>query len=106
MNPIDLLIVALGCGVLAWALTRYAPKAWPQTGLAAQGVLGVYTGLMVHSISFRALGSHWPIVFAVAVGTLAISVAGGALLGLHRDVSPLTGGLSLGAASLAGILSR
>jgi hypothetical protein len=36
MNPIDLLIVALGCGVLAWALTRYAPKAWPQTSLAAQ----------------------------------------------------------------------
>ena len=40
MNPIDLLIVALGCGVLAWALTRYTPKAWPQTSLAAQGVLG------------------------------------------------------------------
>ena len=50
---------------------------------------------MVHSISFRALGSHWPIVIAVAVGTLVISVAGGALLGLHRDISPLTGGLAL-----------
>src|ERR1700758_2335057 len=106
MNTIDLLIVARGCRVLARALARYAPKAWPHMGLAAQGVLGVYTGLMVHSVSFGALGSHWPIVVAVAVGTLAISVAGGALLGMHRDVSPLTGGLSLGAASLAGILSR
>src|ERR1700751_5893960 len=105
MNPIDLLIFALGCGVLAWALTRYAPKAWPQTGLAAQGVLGVYTGLMVHGISFRALGSHWPIVFAVAVGTLAISVAGGALLGMHRDVSPLTGGLALVAGGSSGIVA-
>ena len=105
MNPIDLLIVALGCGVLAWALTRYAPKAWPQTSLAAQGVLGVYTGLMVHSISFRALGSHWPIVIAVAVGTLVISVAGGALLGLHRDISPLTGGLALVAGGSSGIVA-
>jgi uncharacterized protein len=105
MNPIDLLIVALGCGVLAWALTRYAPKAWPQTGLAAQGVLGVYTGLMVHSISFGALGSNWPIVIAVAVGTLVISVAGGALLGLHRDVSPVTGGLALVAGGSAGIVA-
>jgi uncharacterized protein len=105
MNPIDLLIVALGCGVLAWALTQYAPKAWPQTSLAAQGVLGVYTGLMVHSISFGALGSNWPIVVAVAVGTLAISVAGGALLGLHRDVSPLTGGLALVAGGASGIVA-
>ena len=105
MNTIDLLIVARGCRVLARALARYAPKAWPQTGLAAQGVLGVYTGLMVHSISFRALGSHWPIVFAVAVGTLAISVAGGALLGLHRDVSPLTGGLALVAGGSSGIVA-
>jgi uncharacterized protein len=105
MNPIDLLIVALGCGVLAWALTRYAPKAWPQTGLAAQGVLGVYTGLMVHSISFSALGSNWPIVIALAVATLVISVAGGALLGLHRDVSPLTGGLALVAGGSSGIVA-
>ncbi len=105
MNTIDLLIVAIGCGVLAWALTRYLPKAWPQTGLAAQGVVGVYTGLMVHSISFGALGSNWPIVVAVAVGTLVLSVAGGALLSLHRDVSPLTGGLALVAGGSSGIVA-
>jgi membrane AbrB-like protein len=105
MNPIELLIVALGCGAVAWPLTRYAPKAWPRTSLAAQGVIGVYTGLMVHTISFGALGSHWPIVIAVAVGTLAISVAGGALLGLHRDISPLTGGLSLVAGGSSGIVA-
>jgi hypothetical protein len=45
----------------------------------------------VHSASFAALGSAWPIVIAVAVGTPAISIAGGALLALHRDASPLTG---------------
>lgn len=105
MNAIDLLIVGLGCGVLGKALTRYAPNAWPRTGQAAQGVIGVYTGLLVHSISFGALGSHWPIVLAVAVGTLVLSVAGGALLGLHPDVSPLTGGLALVAGGSSGIVA-
>ena len=105
MNTIDLVIVALGCGVFAWALARYAPIAVPGAGLAAQGVLGVYTGLMVRSISFAALGSNWPIVVAVAVGTLIISVAGGALLGLHRDVSPLTGGLALVAGGSSGLVA-
>lgn len=105
MNTIDLVIVALGCGVFARALARYAPIAVPGAGLAAQGVLGVYTGLMVRSISFAALGSNWPIVVAVAVGTLVISVAGGALLGLHRDVSPLTGGLALVAGGSSGLVA-
>jgi membrane AbrB-like protein len=105
MNALDLLVVAIGCGVFARGLTRYAPKAWPRTALAAQGVIGVYTGLMVHNVSFRALGSHWPVVVAVAVGTLVVSVAGGALLGLHRDVSPLTGGLALVAGGASGIVA-
>jgi uncharacterized protein len=105
MNPIDLVTVALGCGVFAWALARYAPTRVPAAGLAAQGVLGVYTGLMVRSISFTALGSHWPIVIAVAVGTLVLSVAGGALLGLHRDISPLTGGLALVAGGSSGLVA-
>lgn len=95
MNPIDLLVVAVACGAFAWTLARYAPKAMPNADLAAQGVLGVYTGLMVRDISFSALGSNWPIVIAITVSTLVVSVAGGALLGLHRDVSPLTGGLAL-----------
>ncbi|OBF79999.1 hypothetical protein A5791_09580 [Mycobacterium sp. 852002-51163_SCH5372311] len=105
MNPIDLVIVAFGCGVFAWALSRRAPRAVPGAGLAAQGVLGVYTGLMVRSISFGALGSHWTIVVAVAAGTLVISVAGGALLGLHRDISPLTGGLALVAGGSSGLVA-
>ncbi len=105
MSTIDLLFVALGCGAFARALARHAPIAVSGAGLAAQGVLGVYTGLMVRSISFAALGSNWPIVVAVAVGTLVISVAGGALLGLHRDVSPLTGGLALVAGGSSGLVA-
>jgi membrane AbrB-like protein len=105
MNLVDLLIVGIGCGAFSWALARYAPAAVSRAGLAAQGVLGVYTGLMVRDISFAALGSHWPIVIAVAVSTLIISVAGGALLGLHRDVSPLTGGLALVAGGSSGLVA-
>ncbi|MDP7722783.1 AbrB family transcriptional regulator [Mycobacterium sp. TY814] len=105
MNPIDLLFVAIACGAFAWSMARYAPKAVPGIGLAAQGVLGVYTGLMVRDISFAALGSHWPIVVAVAVSTLVLSVAGGALLGLHRDITPLTGGLALVAGGSAGLVA-
>ncbi|MDT5174717.1 MAG: uncharacterized protein QOG37_1968 [Mycobacterium sp.] len=105
MNAIDLVLIAIGCGVLAKALARYAPKSVPTAGRAAQGVLGVYTGLLVHSVSFDALGSHWPMVIAIAVGTLAISVAGGALLGMHRDVTPLTGALSLVAGGASGVVA-
>ncbi len=105
MNPIDLLIVAVACGAVAWAVARHAPRAMPGLGLTAQGVLGVYTGLMVRDISFGALGSHWPLVVAVAVSTLVLSVAGGALLGLHRDITPLTGGLALVAGGSAGLVA-
>lgn len=105
MNTIDLVIAAVASGALIWALMRCAPKAVPGAGLAAQGVLGVYTGLMVRDISFAALGSDWPIVVAVAVGTLLICIAGGALLGLHRGISPLTGGLALVAGGSAGVVA-
>ena len=75
MNTIDLVAVALICGVLAWSLARYAPKAVPASSLAAQGVLGVVTGLLVRDVSFASLGSDWAAVVAVAVGTLVISIA-------------------------------
>jgi membrane AbrB-like protein len=105
MNTLDLVLIAIGCGVLAKMLARYAPNTMSTAGRAAQGVLGVYTGLLVHSVSFDALGSNWPIVIAIGIGTLAISVAGGALLGLHRNVSPLTGALSLVAGGAAGVVA-
>src|SRR5262249_30887647 len=105
MNMMDLVIVAVVTGVFARALTRHAPKAVPATGLAVQGVLGVYTGLMAHNVSFAALGSHWPIVIAIALSTLVISILGGALLGLRSEVSPLTGGLSLVAGGSSGVVA-
>jgi uncharacterized protein len=103
--PSAALFAALVIGIVL-ALVPFAPRGVPRlAGLVAQGVLGVYIGTMVHRNAFAALGSDWPIVVAVAVGTLAVSIAGGALLGLHRDVSPLTGALALVAGGASGLVA-
>src|SRR5262245_48883580 len=103
--PSAALFAALVVGV-ALALTSLAPSRVPRvSGIAAQGVLGVYIGTMVHQNAVGALGSDWPIVAAIAVGTLALSVVAGALLGLHRGVSPLTGSLALVAGGASGLVA-
>jgi len=76
-----------------------------RAGLAAQGVLGVYIGTMVHRDSLGALGSNWPVVAGVVVATLVISVAAGALMGLHRGVGSLTGVLALVAGGASGLVA-
>lgn len=103
--PSAALFAALVVGIVL-ALVPFAPRGVPRSmGVAAQGVLGVYIGTMVHRDAFSALGANWPIVLAVAVGTLMVSIAGGALLGLHRDVSPLTGALALVAGGASGLVA-
>jgi membrane AbrB-like protein len=99
------LFAALAVGILL-ALTSLAPRGMPRpVGVAAQGVLGVYIGTMVQQDAVGALGSDWPWVVAIAVGTLLLSVIAGALLGLHRDVSPLTGSLALTAGGASGLVA-
>lgn len=106
MNTVHLAAVALICGFLAWTLAGYVPQAVPASTLAVQGVLGVATGLLVREISFSSLdASDWVAVLAVAIATLAICIAGGALLGMHRGISPLTGALSLVAGGSSGVVS-
>ena len=79
--PSAALFAALVVGI-ALALPSLAPARVPRrAGIAAQGVLGVYIGTMVHGDAVSALGPHWPIVVAVVVATLVISVAAGALMG-------------------------
>lgn len=83
-----------------------APSRVPRSvGIAAQGVLGVYIGTMVHQNAIGALGSDWPIVITIAVATLVLSIIAGALLGLHRDVTPLTGSLALVAGGASGLVA-
>ena len=99
------LFAALVVGVVL-ALTSVAPSRVPRkAGVAAQGVLGVYIGTMVHQDAVGALGSDWPIVIAIAVATLLLSVVAGALLGLHRDLTPLTGSLALVAGGASGLVA-
>ena len=103
--PSAALFAALVVGV-ALALLTLAPAGVPRpAGLAAQGVLGVYIGTMVQRDALSALGSDWPIVVAVAVATLRLSIGAGVLLGLHREVSPLTGALALVAGGASGLVA-
>lgn len=99
------LFAALAVGIVL-ALASLAPAGVPRpAGVAAQGVLGVYIGTMVQHDAFAALGSDWPFVAGIAVATLLLSVAAGALLGLHRDVTPLTGSLALTAGGASGLVA-
>ena len=103
--PSAALFAALIVGI-ALALLTWAPSAVPRkAGIAAQGVLGVYIGTMVHRDALAALGSDWVIVLGVAIGTLLLSILAGALLGMHRDVTPLTGALALVAGGASGLVA-
>ena len=99
------LFAALVVGIVL-ALANLAPAAVPRkVGIAAQGVLGVYIGTMVSRDAVGALGPHWLLVLGMAVATLLISTVSGALLGLRRDVSPLTGSLAMVAGGASGLVA-
>ncbi|MGP4055283.1 AbrB family transcriptional regulator [Mycobacterium sp. 4D054] len=103
--PSAALFAALVVGI-AVALTSRGPERVPRKlGIAAQGVLGVYIGTMVQQDALSTLKDDWAIVLAVAAGTLALSVIAGALLGLRRDVTPLTGSLALVAGGASGLVA-
>ncbi|MGV0741490.1 AbrB family transcriptional regulator [Mycolicibacterium sp. XJ870] len=103
--PSAALFAALGVGI-ALALASLAPERVSRRGgVVAQGVLGVYIGTMVHQDAVDALHSDWLIVLAITVATLLLSIVAGALLGLHRDVSALTGSLALTAGGASGLVA-
>ncbi|MDV3130098.1 AbrB family transcriptional regulator [Mycobacterium sp. 21AC1] len=103
--PSAALFAALAVGIVL-ALASLAPERVPRrAGVVAQGVLGVYIGTMVHHDAVEALHSDWLIVLAVAVATLVLSILAGGLLGLHRDVTPLTGSLALVAGGASGLVA-
>jgi membrane AbrB-like protein len=103
--PSAALFAALVVGI-ALALAAVAPARVPRRlGVAAQGVLGVYIGTMVHQDAVAELGPHWPLVIGIAFATLVLSVACGALLALHRGVSVLTGSLALVAGGASGLVA-
>lgn len=101
------LVVAAILAILGWGpRSRGGKPPMPRSfGLAAQGVLGVYIGTLIDSDTLAGIGSHWPAVLTLSFATLALSVVGGALLGLHRNVDPLTGSLALVAGGASGLVA-
>ena len=62
---------------------------------AAQAVLGVLTGALVQPDTLRTLSADWLPVLASVLATLLLSVLGGLVLGLRRDVDRVTGSFAL-----------
>jgi len=101
--PSSALVAALVVGI-GFALSGHSPGVvprWAMTG--AQAVLGVVIGALVQSSTLSAVARVWLPVLGVSAATLALSVVGGLLLGLHRDVDPLTGSLALTAGGASGL---
>ena len=87
----------------AMALLGQAPRVPPRLSVAAQAVLGVTIGALVQPSTLGRLGGQWVAVVAVSIGTLAVSMAAGAVMGRRRGISPLTGMLALTAGGASGL---
>jgi membrane AbrB-like protein len=68
-------------------------------------VIGVVIGVLAQPSALTSLAADWLPVLLITVGTLAVSMAAGLLLGLHRGVSPLTGMLALTAGGASGLVA-
>lgn len=80
----------------ALALAGLAPDGVTRGAtLGAQAVLGVVIGALVQASTLRALGAHAVPVLLVTFGTLLVTILAGLLMGLRRDVGPMTGALAL-----------
>ncbi|WP_072690320.1 AbrB family transcriptional regulator [Rhodococcus marinonascens] len=95
------LVVAAICTLSGTGPTR-VPRA---VGMSAQGVIAVSVGFMVDKHTLATLGSNWIPAVGVCIATLVISIAAGALLGLHRSVDTLTGALSMVAGGAQGLVA-
>jgi uncharacterized protein len=87
----------------AMALLGRAPRVPPRLSVAAQTVLGVTIGALVQPSTLGRLGGQWVAVVAVSIGTLAVSMAAGAVMGRRRGISALTGMLALTAGGASGL---
>ena len=87
----------------AMALLGQAPRVPARLSVAAQAVLGVTIGALVQPATLGRLGGQWVAVVAVSIGTLAVSMAAGAVMGRRRGISALTGMLALTAGGASGL---
>lgn len=100
---------ALFAGLLvatALALSGRMPQRVPAAAsTAALAVIGVVIGVLARPGTLGAVAQEWLPVLLVVVGTLAVSMGAGLLLGLRRDVTPLTGMLALTAGGASGLVA-
>ena len=102
--PSPALFAGLAVGLLdALAVPRALPLP-RQAGTAAQAVIGVTIGTLVQLSTLAALGEHWLPVLLVTLGTLALSLGTGWLLGRHRDLDTVTGAFALVAGGASGLV--
>jgi membrane AbrB-like protein len=88
------------------ALLDLAPARVPGgASTAAQAVIGVVIGVLAQPSTLGGLAGNWVPIVAVSVGTLAVSMGAGLLMGLYRGVSPLTGMLALTAGGASGLVA-
>ena len=88
------------------ALTGHAPAVVPRHATTlAQAVIGVVIGVLAQPSALTGLAADWLPVLLITIGTLAVSMAAGVLLGLHRGVTPLTGMLALTAGGASGLVA-
>lgn len=88
------------------ALAGRAPQRVPGAATtAAQAVIGVVIGLLARPGTLAAVAQSWLPVLLVAVGTLAVSMGAGLLMGVRRGVTPLTGMLALTAGGASGLVA-
>jgi membrane AbrB-like protein len=101
------LLVAIVFALAGWAPTTGTERApLPRRlGMAAQAILGVEIGTLVQSDTLSSLGDTWLPVLLACIGTLLLSIAAGALLGLRKDIDSLTGSLALVAGGASGLVA-
>lgn len=102
--PSPALFAGLAVGLVDALVARRAVRLPSSAGLAGQAVVGVTIGTLVQVSTLAALGEHWLPVLAVTVGTLALSLGTGWLLGRHRDVDAVTGAFALVAGGASGLV--
>ena len=62
-------------------------------------------GVLAQPSTLAGLATDWLPVLLITVGTLAVSMAAGLLMGLHPGVTPLTGMLALTAGGASGLVA-
>ena len=103
--PSPVLFGSLVAGMAHALLAHEELDVPPLVFRVGQGLVGAVIGALVQVSTLVRLTADWPSVLLVTAGTLAISVAAGRVLAVHRDVSPATGAFALVAGGASGIVA-